>query len=187
MALSVWSFRSAMLVSGGIAIFYATPIGWAATLAGIAFIALLLISTAKIQEPQLNTATESKPWALAWTAAKDWVGKRHIVAFVVFVASFKLTDALAQALANTMLLRQAGFTLEELAIVAKSWGLLAGLAGSAMGALLTIRIKLVPFICILCLTQGLTNLGYIFLVNGGTLQLLAAVQRGRTAQLANFC
>ena len=174
-ALSVWGFRCAMLVSGGIAVFYATAISWAATLAGIAFIALLLISTIKIIEPRIHAPLDASPWTLALQAAKDWMRTRHWLAFIVFVVSFKLTDALAQALASTMLLRQAGFTLEELAIVAKFWGLLAGLAGSALGALLATRLKLVPFICMLCLTQGLTNLGYIFLLNGGTLQLLAAV------------
>ena len=175
-ALSVWGFRCAMLVSGGIAVFYATSIGWAASLTGIALIALLLISTIKIDEsPLADTVDEPNPWAFAWRAAKDWAGKSHLAAFVVFVVSFKLTDALAQALAGTMLLREAGFTLEELAIVGKSWGLLAGLIGSVLGAAFATRLKLVPFICIICVLQGATNLGYLTLLHGGTLQLLAAV------------
>lgn len=174
-ALSVWGFRCAMLVSGGIAIFYATSFGWAPTFAGVAFIALLLTASIKIQELPIHEEPKSSPWALAWQAAKDWAGKPHLLAFAVFVASFKLTDTLAQSLASTMLLREAGFTLEELAVVSKSWGLLSGLVGSALGALFATRLKLVPFICAICTLQAVTNLGYILLLDGGTLTLLASV------------
>jgi len=123
-------FRIAMLVSGGLALVMADHLGWQVTFEMIAgLIGLSIIATwFAPNEPPCVTPTQSLATFII-QPFKDLLSRDKIAYILLFVMIYKLGDALALALMSNFLLGELGFTLTDVGIAFKTFGLIATLMG----------------------------------------------------------
>jgi PAT family beta-lactamase induction signal transducer AmpG len=96
----------------------------------------------------------------------DFTRRRHWLAILLFIALFKLGEALAGVMV-TPFYRSEGFTRDDVAAVGTVFGLSATLAGAVAGGWLIGRIGVGRALVLTGLMQMLSNLMYLALVGGG--------------------
>ena len=171
LAAYVWGYRGALLASGAGTLFLVGEVGWSgAYLYGAALILVGVAATLAGTEPGV-----APPVALGWRARmrvavvepfRDFTRRRWWLAILLFVALFKLGEALA-AVMVTPFYRSEGFTRNDVAAVATAFGLGATLAGAVAGGWLVTRIGTGRALILTGLGQMLSNLMYVALVGGG--------------------
>ena len=171
LAAYVWGYRAALLASGAGTLFLVGEIGWhGAYLYGAALILVGVVATLLGAEPPARMII-----AVGWRARMrvsvvmpflDFTGRRWWLAILLFVALFKLGEALA-AVMVTPFYRSEGFTRNDVASVATVFGLGATLAGAVAGGWLVTRIGVGRALILTGLGQMLSNLMYVALVGGG--------------------
>src|SRR5258708_36309193 len=87
-------------------------------------------------------------------------GGLQLLAIVLFIVFYKFGDALAASMANP-LYAQLGFTKVEVATVAKVYGVIATLAGVAVGGVLVLRWGMFVSLLVSGGLQALSNLMYV--------------------------
>ncbi len=171
LAAYVWGYRGALLASGAGTLFLVGPLGWhGAYLYGAALMLVGIAATLAGREPDV-----APPAAIGWRARLrfsvvlpflDFLGRRHWLAILGFVALFKLGEALAGVMV-TPFYRSEGYTREDVAAVATVFGLAATLLGAVAGSWLVGRIGVGRALILTGLGQMLSNLMYLALVGGG--------------------
>jgi PAT family beta-lactamase induction signal transducer AmpG len=96
----------------------------------------------------------------------DFLKRRAWLAVLLFVALFKLGEALA-GMMTTPFYRSLGFTREDVATVGTIFGMVATLSGAVAGSWLIGRIGVGKALLWTGLGQMLSNLMYLSLVGGG--------------------
>jgi PAT family beta-lactamase induction signal transducer AmpG len=166
-------FRIAMLVSGGLALVMADYVGWQVTfeimagLIGLSIIATLCApkETPCIQPTQSLATFIVEPF-------KDLLSRDKIALTLLFVMIYKLGDALALALMSNFLLGELGFTLTDVGIAFKTFGLIATLMGAFVGGILMVRISLYQALIGFGLLQAFSNVMFVLLAMMGKHYLL---------------
>lgn len=161
-------FRIAMLVSGGLALVMADYLGWKVTfemMAGLIGLAIIATLFAPKEAPcELSSQSLAtfivKPFMDLWSRDK-------IVLIVLFVMTYKLGDALALALMSNFLLGELGFTLTDVGIAFKTFGLIATLLGVFVGGVLLVRISLFRALLAFGLLQAFSNVMFVLLAMMG--------------------
>lgn len=161
-------FRVAMLVSGGLALVMADYIGWQVTyeiMAGL--IALSIIAT--LFAPSEAPCVQSSQTFFAFVVQPfvDLLSREKIVFILLFVMIYKLGDALALALMSNFLLGELGFTLTDVGIAFKTFGLVATLLGVFVGGVLMMRISLFNALIGFGLLQAFSNAMFVLLAMTG--------------------
>jgi PAT family beta-lactamase induction signal transducer AmpG len=167
----VWGYRGALLASGAGTLFLVGQAGWrGAYLYGAALILVGVVATLAGKEPDVMRRAP-RGWRAQINHAvvmpfRDFVSRRHWLAILLFVALFKLGEALAGVMV-TAFYRAEGFAREDLAAVGTVFGLAATLAGAVAGSWLVGRIGVGRALIATGLAQMLSNLMYLALVGGG--------------------
>jgi PAT family beta-lactamase induction signal transducer AmpG len=171
LACYIWGYRGALLASNAGTLAIAEFVGWPAAFAfcagliGVGFAAALLGSEAPAPAPV----------ALSWAARLklavidpfvDFTGRRHWLAILLFVALFKLGEALA-GIMTAPFYRDLGFTRLEVAAVASVFGLCATLGGALAGGFLVARLGTARALVLTGVLQMLSNLMYVALAEAG--------------------
>lgn len=157
-------FRIAMLVSGGLALVMADYIGWQFTYEIMAaLIALSIIVTLVAPNEPPCTQLSQTFFAFVVQPFKDLLSREKIVFILLFVMIYKLGDALALALMSNFLLGELGFTLTDVGIAFKTFGLAATLLGVFVGGILMIRISLFYALIGFGLLQAFSNAMFVLL------------------------
>lgn len=171
LAYYVWGYRGAMLAANAGALTIAEIAGWplafayCAALIGVGFAAVWL-------GPEPEAAPRP---AMAWSARlraavvdpfADFIQRRHWLAILLFIALFKLGEALAGVMVAPFY-RELGFTRTEVAAVGSVFGLFATLIGALAGGWLVVRIGTARALVLTGLTQMLSNLMYVALAHAG--------------------
>jgi PAT family beta-lactamase induction signal transducer AmpG len=171
LAYYVWGYRGAMLAANAGALTVAEFAGWplafayCAALVGVGFAAVWLgPEPAAAPRPTL-------PWAARLRAAivdpfADFVRRRHWLAILLFIALFKLGEAMAGVMVAPFY-RELGFSRTEVAAVGSVFGLFATLLGALAGGWLVVRIGTARALVLTGLTQMLSNLMYVALAHAG--------------------
>jgi PAT family beta-lactamase induction signal transducer AmpG len=170
-ACYVWGYRFALLAANAGALGMVGLVGWdgaflyCAGLVGVGFLAVLLAP-----EPQAPPR-EAMGWARRLRLAVvdpflDFMGRRHWLAILLFVALFKLGEALA-GIMTAPFYRQLGFTRGEVAAVASVFGLAMTLAGVLAGGWVVARLGTGRALVVTGLLQMLSNLMYVALHYAG--------------------
>jgi len=171
-------YRTAMLVSGALALILADHFGWAFTyrLMGALMLAAIVVTIASPDAPD-ERPTRSFVQAVVEPFADFFQRYGTLaVAWLALMVLYKLCDAFALSLSTTFLLRVPKFSLSQLGEINKLFGLAAGLIGAVAGGWVVSRIRLFPALLALGICQALVNLGYIALVHSGpNTAVLAAV------------
>ncbi len=168
-AVSVFGYRIAMLVSGGLALILADGwLGWQGTYWLMA--ALMLVGVAAVwgaEEPEApphapRTLQQAVREPLAEFFARDgaWL-------LLLLIVLYKLGDAFAGSLSTAFLLRGPGFSLTEVGLVNKWLGIAATILGALAGGALMARLRLYRSLLLFGVLQAVTNLGYMALALAG--------------------
>lgn len=173
LACYIWGYRAAMLASNAGALFVAELAGWTvafaycAALVGVGFLAVVLGP-----EPvAARAAAHAESWAQRIRAAvvdpfADFVRRRYWLAILLFIALFKLGEALAGVM-TAPFYRDLGFSRTEVATVGSVFGLFATLGGALAGGWVVAKIGTARALVITGLLQMLSNLMYIALAQAG--------------------
>jgi PAT family beta-lactamase induction signal transducer AmpG len=191
-AATQWGYRFGMLASGAGALYAASYGGWRFAYEVMA--ALMLVGMATIWFTPEPDAGPPEPLAGESTAARvaAWLrravaapfadlfrrnGAAQLGAIVVFIVLYKFGDALAGSMANPLYVAL-GFTKVEVATVAKIYGVVATLAGVALGGILVLRIGIFRSLLVCGALQAVSNLMYAAQVWAGHDVTMLAVTIG---------
>jgi PAT family beta-lactamase induction signal transducer AmpG len=151
-----------MLISGAFALILADQIGFGNTYFFMAaFMGLFIFSTMGGPEPEdSKTAPKSIQDAFAG-ALKDFFLRDKALLFLILVVLYKLTDAFAGTLTTAFLIRGTGFSLTDVGLVNKAFGLTATIAGAFLGGSIMTRLRLFYALLIFGFLQGISNLAFM--------------------------
>ena len=177
----VFGYRIAMLVSGGGALIIAAYGGWAMAYAVMAAAMLIGMATVLLNpEPRIRTTAESErleaaaatrfaaaPAGIRATATwfhsavvcpfAEFMTRPGWVAILLFIVLYKYGDALLGFMATPFYLRM-GFSLAEVGVVSKGWGLAMTLLGAGLGGWMVARFGILKSLLICGVLQAMSNL-----------------------------
>ena len=172
-AMLVFGYRVAMVVSGGGALVIAGFAGWFWAYGVMALLmAVGIAATIANPEPeQPSSGVQDVPagrnggiqQALVWFHGAvvrpfaEFMTRPGWVAVLLFVALYKYGDALLGVMATPFYL-YTGFSLAEIGVVTKGFGLAMTLAGTAIGGVLVARFGIIQALLIAGLLQAASNL-----------------------------
>ncbi|HEY6452411.1 MAG TPA: MFS transporter [Steroidobacteraceae bacterium] len=201
-----FGYRLAILIASAGALWIAADAGWAhsyatmAALAGIGILTTLLVREPERIVPQVSVLTERR--VVAWLEQRaHWPDSlRHAGAWFLgavicplidfftryglqlgllmfaFISTYRLTDFTMGVMANQFYLDM-GFTLKQIAAVAKIFGTLWSIAGILIGGLAVVRLGRTRSLLLGSCLIILSNIGYAVLAarGGASVPGLAAV------------
>lgn len=161
-------YRSAMFVSGGVAITLAGLWSWPAVFVLLALLYLpLMLVTFKAPRPEIDRA--AAPASLrdaVWAPFVSFLTKARALEILAFVVLYKLADNLAGALVRPFLVH-IGFNDFDLGIATATIGLVATLVGTFLGGVLTTAMGLGHALWAFGILQIASNLGYVLIADIG--------------------
>ncbi|WP_426575932.1 muropeptide MFS transporter AmpG [Xenorhabdus stockiae] len=160
-AISVLGYRLAMLVSGGLALWVTTYIGWNSMywlMAGLMLIGVYATLTAK--EPQIDTAPPKTLHQAVVEPLFDFFSRNNAWLILLLIVMYKLADAFALSLSTPFLIRGVGFNPAEVGMINKTLGLAATIVGALYGGYLMQKWSLFRALMIFGILQTISNFGY---------------------------
>jgi PAT family beta-lactamase induction signal transducer AmpG len=183
-AYYVFAYRLGALISGGVALFLASAIGWANTyhlMAALLCVLIIPIYFAKSAEEAPITACYF--FSTALLAFADLFSRDKIIWYLVFIVLYKFGDALALSLMSNFLLNELQFTLKEIGWAYKVVGFFATILGAFCGGILLLRQPLFISLMIFGLMQACSNLFFALLAWAGHHLWLMGI----SIFIENFC
>jgi PAT family beta-lactamase induction signal transducer AmpG len=172
-ATLTFGYRIAMLVSGGGALIVAGYAGWGWAYSGMAALVLVGIATVLVNpEPEVTAAHSdeeqdrmSSRWQTWFRKSviepfSEFASRTHWPVILLFVLLFKSGDALIGHMATTFYLKT-GFSLIEIGVVSKGYGLAMTLIGAVIGGTLVARFGILKTLLVTGILQALSNLVFI--------------------------
>ncbi|MBK8062840.1 MAG: MFS transporter [Betaproteobacteria bacterium] len=168
-AVSVFGYRIAMLVSGGLALVLADSVlGWTATyFLMAALMAVGMLAVWRLPEPQNGAAAPRTLAAAVREPFGEFFSRRGAVLLLVLVVLYKLGDAFAGSLSTAFLIRGAGFSATDVGAINKGLGLVATIFGALAGGALMARLRLWRALMVFGVLQAVTNLGFMAIAVAG--------------------
>lgn len=167
-AYFIFSYRIAMIASGGLALILAQYLGWQhlyelmATLIGCTAITTYFIANPKqpAQLPKNLVDAIYKPF-------QDLFKRENITLILLFVILYKIGDAFALTLMSNFLLKGIGFSLAEVGLAFKTMGLFATILGAFFAGILLIRMNIFNALLWFASAQAASNLLFMLLAYAG--------------------
>jgi PAT family beta-lactamase induction signal transducer AmpG len=156
-------YRIGMIASGAGALYLAAYFGWFWSYAGMAALMVVGIATVLMtREPRLVVPPVRDGWLFVAVVEpfSEFASRRAWLLILVFVVLYKFGDALAGTMASPFYVTL-GFSLVDIANVAKIFGTAASIAGVLLGGGAVYRLGLMPALLICGALQALSNLMYI--------------------------
>ncbi len=167
-AVSVTGYRTAMLVSGALALVLADQMGFESTYFLMAGTLALAIPAAVFGPEPERSASPPRDLAEAVIGPlRDLITRKGALALLALVVLYKLGDAFAGTLTTAFLIRGAGFTPTDVGAVTKGFGLIATIGGAFIGGGIMARIGLFPSLLLFGILQAVSNLGFFALSLAG--------------------
>lgn len=164
----VFGYRMAMLVSGGGALIIAQFAGWfwaygvMAVLMAVTVLATLLSPEPGHPAREMDEGTSMGnmgKWIASAVIAPfvDFLKRPDWVLILLFVAFYKYGDALLGIMANPFYL-EIGFSMAEIGVISKSWGMAMTIIGAFAGGALVARMGILKALLICGVLQAASNL-----------------------------
>lgn len=167
-AYFILSARIALLISGGLALVMADYIGWRFT---YEIMALLMGASILVSYFAPDVASDIKPPVTIKDAIvepfKNLLQRNKIGLILLFIAIYKIGDALALALMSNFLLHTLHFSLTQVGIAYKTMGLLATIIGAGVGGYFLPRLGLYRALFVFGFAQACSNLMFMVLALAG--------------------
>jgi len=153
-------YRAAMFVSGGLSITLAASYSWKLVnlLLGLCYLPFAFV-TWKAPEPESLPEPPRSLRDAVWGPFVGFLGQHRALEILAFVMLYKLSENLAQALIRPFLV-QTGFNAVDVGVATATIGLVAILAGTFLGGILTNSMGLGRALWIFGLLQTTAHLGY---------------------------
>lgn len=167
-AAYIFSYRMAMLISGGLALVFADHYGWRVTYEIMAVLMAISIFSTYFS-PEISSAIHA-PKTFADAVVKSLLNlltRDRLILILLFILLYKFGDAIALALMSVFLLKGVGFSLTTVGLTHKTFGLLATILGAFAGGALMTRISLFKALLWFGLLQAFSNLMFVFLALAG--------------------
>jgi len=155
-------YRAAMFIAGGLAISLAGLWSWPAVFVGLAAVYLPLMLVTR-WAPASDADRSPPPSSLRDAVWEPFVGFLRVhraIEILAFVVLYKLADNLAGALVRPFLV-QVGFNDFDVGVATATIGLIATLAGTFLGGMLTTAFGLGHALWAFGALQILSNFGYV--------------------------
>jgi len=167
-------YRIGTLAAGAGALIIADHYGWFIAYAAMAGLMVFgMAVTLCMSEPARPTLAAEPPPAFAdrFRGAvidpfREFAGREHWLAILVFVAVYKYGDALLGTMANPFY-ADMGFSGTEIAVLTKGWGLVMSLVGAVLGGVLVARQGLLMALFVTGIGQLSGNLAFALLAATG--------------------
>ena len=176
LAAYVWGYRGALLAANAGGLSLVAVLGWdgvflyAAALVLVGVAAVLIGHEApRVETPALSWAGRLRQGVIDPFA--DFLRRPHAWGILAFIALFKLGEALA-GIMTAPFYRELGFSRAEVAQISGGFGLLAVLAGALAGGWLVLRLGTGRALILTGLTQMLSNLMYLALLESPSIPML---------------
>ncbi|EDP46475.1 AmpG family muropeptide MFS transporter [Rickettsiella grylli] len=157
-----WGYRTALLISGAVALALAEHIGWRNTyllMAGLITIGLWGVWLG--EEPQFLEHPPGTLRAAIIEPFRDFLSRKSAGLILLFILLYKFGDALSVSLTTPFLIRGLGFSLSTVAFVNKGIGFMATLLGLLVGGILMTRISLFRALLYFGILQTLAILTFL--------------------------
>lgn len=183
-AYYVFAYRMGALLSGGVALFLASAIGWANTYhlmaASLCFLIVPIYFAQSAEESPLSTHSFLSTAAAAFT---QLLSRDKIMWYLLLILLYKLGDALALSLMTNFLLNELHFSLKEIAWAYKVIGFFATILGAFCGGIILLRQPLFTSLLLFGFLQAISNLFFALLAFAGHHLWLMSV----SVFVENFC
>jgi MFS transporter, PAT family, beta-lactamase induction signal transducer AmpG len=166
-SLAVNGYRIGMLISGAFALFLADHISWNFVyllLAASLFIGIITTLLGSNPEDQIIPPRSLREAVIEPFA--DYFKRRGAFEILAFILLYKIGDIMAANMTTPFILK-IGFTKTELAIIAKTFGIFATIAGGLIGGVLLIKIGLYKSLWIFGILQAVSTLLFSALASVG--------------------
>ena len=147
-AMTTFGYRIGVLAAGGGALILADSYGWMVSyiaMAGLMIIgvAAVLLSPEPMHRRNISTSEKYVDWVKGAVVApfREFLSRPGALAILAFIMLYKYGDALWASMANPFYL-ETGFTLSEVGVIAKSYGVGMTILGSFFGGALIVRFNL---------------------------------------------
>ena len=183
-AYTVFSYRIALLVSGGLALIFADYLGWKITYQLMAFIMLLsMLPVYFAPTPPTETLTTKSLYETTLLSIQNMWQRENIILILLFIIFYKVGDALALSLMTNFMLHGLGFSLSEIGVVYKSVSIISMILGGFVGGLFIVRWNLYRALLVFGIAQAFSNLCFTFLAwTGKNFTVMAT-----SVFIENFC
>jgi PAT family beta-lactamase induction signal transducer AmpG len=162
-AVSVAGYRLAMLVSGAGALIIADFIDWKTAYLFMAGLMLIGMTTSFFCfQPIDNNAPKSLQDAILKPFV-EFINRPSAILLLTLIILYKLGDAFAGTLTTTFLIQALDFSISEVGVVNKGFGLIATLVGVVFGGAIMVQLGLYRSLLWFGICQALTNLGFMVL------------------------
>jgi MFS transporter, PAT family, beta-lactamase induction signal transducer AmpG len=165
----VAGYRTALIVSGALALFLADRIPWPSVYVLMAALMLIgVFATLWAPEPQVSPPPERLIDAVIRPVREmiSRLGLGKLVLILVFIVLYRYGDALAGSMVTPFLLEQK-FTQTEIGLVLGVMGLIASIVGALAGGAVVSRVGINRALWIFGITQAASNLAYFGLAQAG--------------------
>ena len=166
--LSVAGYRIATIVSGAGAYLLADQVGFNATYAALAVVAIIgLFATIMAPEPSAPVGLPRTMGEVFVEPFRAFFQRPEALALIALVCLYKLGDAAAGRLTTAFFVRHLEFSLTEIGVFYKGVGITASLLGGVFGGVLMLRWGLYRSLLTFAVVQALTNVGFMLLAISG--------------------
>lgn len=183
-AYYIFTFRLAILCSGGLALVFADYLGWKLTYEIMAsLICITMCFTCAAPCPVEEVSTSSNFIQTLSASWRNLFQKEKIGTILLFIIFYKFGDALALQLMTNFLLNGLGFTLTEVGAAYKTVSVIAVILGGFVGGAMLLRLDLYKALLVFGLAQTFSNLLFVVLaVMGKTFWFMSL-----SLFIENFC
>ncbi len=160
-AVSVAGYRIAMLISGAGALIIADLIDWKTAYFIMAGLMLIGMTTSFFcYQPDDSNAPKSLQDAVIKPFV-EFINRPSAILLLVLIILYKMGDAFAGTLTTAFLIQSLDFSISEVGVVNKGFGLIATLVGVIFGGAIMVQLGLYRSLLWFGICQALTNLGFM--------------------------
>jgi PAT family beta-lactamase induction signal transducer AmpG len=160
-------YRVAMFVSGGVSITLAASTSWAFVNLVLALLFVpMMVLTVRAPEPESLPPPPRSLREAVWGPLLGLLAQHRAIEILAFVALYKLTDNLTQALTRPFLV-QTGYNDFDVGIATGTIGMASVIVGTLAGGVLTTRLGLGRALWVFGIIQTVSSLGYAAVAQAG--------------------
>jgi len=166
-SLAVNGYRIGMLISGAFALFLADHIPWNGVYLLLALSLFIgILSSCFAPQPEGQTVRPETIREAVVGPFVDYFKRRGAYEILLFILLYKIGDVMAGSMTTPFILKL-GFTKTQLAVIVKTFGILATVTGGLVGGIVLIKVGIYRGLWIFGILQAASTLAFSALAASG--------------------